>query len=73
MKKYIKFATNALFAIGLVLCFLGVGTSDGYIIEMSQDPPRYVWRMIIAGVIMMLPAAVRMLKEEAQWWEWDWR
>ena len=61
MKRILRYITNALLVIGLILVFWGVGLDDEYVLKLGQEPPEYVWKMIWSGAVLMLPAIVRML------------
>lgn len=61
MKKTIRYITNVLGAIGFVLAFLAISTSDYYVIELGQPEPQYVMRLLFVGVAMMLPTVFRFL------------
>lgn len=64
MKRILRYITNALLAIGVVLAFLAVSTSDYYVIELGQKEPQYVWTVAIVGVVLMIPAVVRMFLDD---------
>lgn len=68
MKKYLKIATNALCAIGFVLAFLAISTSDYYVIELGQPEPQYVMRLLFVGIAMMLPTVLRFLGVAIKEW-----
>lgn len=64
MKRILRHITNALAAIGIILAFLAVSTSDYYVIELGQKEPQYVWTVAIVGVVLMIPAVVRMFLDD---------
>lgn len=71
MKKAIRYITNALLVIGVILAFLAVSTSDYYVIELGQNEPQYVWTLAIVGVVLMIPGFVRMIFSDPKEWEYD--
>lgn len=65
MKRILRYITNTLLVIGVILAFLAVSTSDYYVIELGQKEPQYVWTLAIVGVVLMIPGAVRMMIGDA--------
>ena len=65
MKRILRYITNALLVIGVILAFLAVSTSDYYVIELGQKEPQYVWSLAVVGVVLMIPGVVRMMVGDA--------
>lgn len=72
MKKALRITAYVLFAIGLILVFFAVGTSDAYVIELGQKEPQYVWKVMWTGAALMAPAVITMLWDGRNEWYIDW-
>lgn len=53
-------------AAGLMLLIMAVGTSDYHVMELGTDEPVIVWKAIVLGILMMLPAYIHAFRKE---WE----
>jgi hypothetical protein len=52
---------NILIVVGFILCFMGMSTSDFYVIELGQTEPASVWVMVGIGVVMLIPKLILLL------------
>ena len=48
--------------LGFILFFMGMSTSDFYVIELGQSEPAGVWGMIIIGFLMVIPKLILLYK-----------
>ena len=64
MTNLLKVISGVMGVIGFVMVFLGVSTSDYYVIEQGQSEPTYVWAIIVIGVILMIPTLVHCIRVE---------
>lgn len=62
MKDLWNVLRTTMATIGLFLIGLGITTSDYYVIESEQSEPPCVWKMIVIGIILLLPVAVHGLQ-----------
>lgn len=62
MKSLWNAARTIMAVIGSFLIVGGIGTSDYYVIELEQTHPANVWKTIIIGIILMIPAVVHALR-----------
>ena len=62
MKSLWNAIRTIMAAIGIILVFGGIGASDYYVMELEQTEPSCVWKMIVAGLILLLPSVVHALR-----------
>ena len=62
MKNLWSVLRTTMATIGIFLVGLGITTSDYYVIESEQSEPSYVWKMIVIGIILLLPVAVHAIQ-----------
>ena len=58
MKNAWKIIRNLLAIAGTVTILGAVSTSDYYVMELGQAEPVMVWKSLIIGALMILPAAI---------------
>ncbi len=55
---------NISCVLGFVMWYLAVSTSDYYVMEAHEPEPASVTVMLIAGAILLLPAAIHIISQE---------
>ena len=63
MNSLWKIARNVMAVIGCFLAFCAVSTADYYVIELGQHEPEHVPAMLIIGLLMMIPAIIRLMQK----------
>ena len=63
MYKAWRLIRSVAAAMGLMLLFIGVSTSDYYIIEQGVPEPDHVLPLILIGLAMMIPAVISRVKK----------
>ncbi len=64
MKRRIyRISQSASSALGILLLFGAVSTSDFYTLELKQAEPGSVNLLILWGLILLAPSALHMLRE----------
>lgn len=66
MKKLIKHRhsiRNIMAVLGLVCCILAAGTSDFHVMELGEQEPTSVSRLLIAAGILLLPTIIYLIRE----------
>ena len=58
---YLAFIRKVMAFIGAFLIFGAVSTSDYYLIELVQDYPAYIWKMMLIGIALILPATLNAI------------
>lgn len=51
-------------AVGGLMAFGAVGTSDYYVIELGQDEPEGLWVKLVIGFALMVPAVAHAIYKE---------
>lgn len=59
-----QFIRGLMGLAGFICIFLGVSTSDYYVMELRQDEPAYVWWTIGIGLALMIPAIAFSIYDE---------
>lgn len=67
MKKLRSIVPNILLAIGAILIYGGVSSSDYYVIELGQPEPAHVWPMIWIGIGCALPKFIHLILKECKY------
>lgn len=47
--------------IGVCLIFGAISTSDYYLMELVQDFPDYIWKMMLIGIVLTVPATIHAI------------
>lgn len=55
---YFDLICKVMAFIGVCLMFGAISTSDYYLVELVQDFPDYIWKMMFAGSVLTLPALI---------------
>lgn len=63
MKKTYRFIRLAT-AIAGVLCLFGAAGTDQRFSEMGQMPPESVENLLFIGLLLLIPAALHILREK---------
>ena len=58
---YFSIIRKVMAFIGVFLMFGAVSTSDYYLMELVQDFPDYIWKMMLTGFILVLPATINAI------------
>ena len=58
-----KFVRNTMAGIGTVLIYLGISTSDYYVMELGQTEPDHIWPCIYIGAMCMIPLLIHLINE----------
>lgn len=53
-----RIVRNIMAVVGGFLVYVGVSTSDYYVIELGQPEPASAWRIIFIGLMLMVPTLV---------------
>lgn len=61
-RKSLKALRCLLAAVGCALIYVGAGTSDYYTLGLGQPDPAYVWKTMVVGAILMLPALIHCIR-----------
>lgn len=61
-----KLIRGLMALLGGVLIYVGVSTSDYYVLELGTTEPSYVWWMICVGLMLILPAIIFSVYSEAK-------
>ena len=59
-----KIVRTIMAVVGGFLVYGGVSTSDFYILELNQPEPPSVGKMIVIGLLLMLPAVIHGIRKE---------
>ena len=55
---YFALIRKVMAFIGVCLMFSAISTSDYYLMELVQDFPDYIWKMMLIGFVLILPATI---------------
>lgn len=58
---YFELISKVMAFIGVCLMLGAVSTSDYYLVELVQDFPDYIWKMMLTGFVLILPATIRAI------------
>ena len=58
---YFDLIRKAMAFIGVCLIFGAISTSDYYLMELVQDFPDYIWKMMLIGVVLTVPATIHAI------------
>jgi hypothetical protein len=61
MKHLFRKTRILMGVIGFVLIYCGISTSDYYALELGQAEPDYVWNMINAGIMLLIPSFIHLI------------
>lgn len=63
MKRIYRIFRNTAACVGFILLFGAAGTSDFYTLEMKQPEPDSVNKLILWGLLLLLPLVLHHAKE----------
>lgn len=64
MKNIGGWITGVMAAVGGLMAFGAVGTSDYYVIELGQEEPEGLWVRMVIGFALMVPFIARAIYKE---------
>lgn len=66
MRKVIKHWTtirNCMAGLALVCAMLAAGTSDFHVMEMGEEAPTTVNKLMVTAVVLMIPTIIHLIGE----------